>query len=406
MAAISFHVTAKSGRARTGIITTPHGQIETPAFLPVGTKADVKMLDISDLKSLGAPAVLANTYHLYLRPGADLIEKLGGVGKFMGWDGPTFTDSGGFQVFSLGFGLEHGVSKISNIFPDEDIAGRPKNTGRKKLFTIDNEGVNFVSHLDGSKHRFTPESSVQIQQKIGADIIFAFDECTSPLHDKKYTEQALERTHAWATRSVQAWTNRGKQGLYGIVQGGAYKDLRIKSTEFICALDTPGIAIGGSLGKSKRDMYDILDWTLPITPGDKPRHLLGIGDIEDLFGASARGIDSFDCVSPTRNARNGSVYISPENGGKASGKFSLNIRSQRFAADPRPLDPGCECFTCSHHSRAYIRHLFASGELLAMRLATIHNLHFILKLMEQIRQSIKNDSLNKLAAKWQVSDVL
>jgi queuine tRNA-ribosyltransferase/7-cyano-7-deazaguanine tRNA-ribosyltransferase len=402
MPSIRFDIAAKLGRARTGLLHTPHGKIETPAFIPVGTKADVKMLDINDLKSLKAPAVLANTYHLYLRPGEDLIAKFGGVGRFMGWDGPTFTDSGGFQVFSLGFGLEHGVSKMSNIFPDEEINERTNHQSREKLFKVDQDGVNFVSHLDGSKHRFTAETSIDIQQKLGADIMFAFDECTSPLHDKKYTREAMDRTHDWAKRSVQAWTNRKNQALFGIIQGGAYKDLREKSTEYICSLDTPGIAIGGSLGKSKKDMFDILDWTLPLTPENKPRHLLGIGEIEDLFTATARGVDTFDCVSPTRNARNGSVYVSPKNGGTPKNKYNINIRSQRYAQDAGPIDENCDCFTCQNHSRAYLRHLFASGELLAMRLATIHNLHFVFSLMQAIRDSINEGGFEKLAGNWGV----
>ena len=427
--AISFKITAKDGQARTGVLSTPHGRIKTPAFIPVGTKANVKTLDVSDLKTLEAPAVLANTYHLYLRPGEELIDKMGGLGEFMGWDGPTFTDSGGFQVFSLGFGLEHGVSKVSNIFPGEEknksrvtrkegplneyrgssgevsLRGRTRDSlkTKKKLFKIDEDGVNFVSHLDGTKHRFTPEKSIEIQQKIGADIIFAFDECTSPLHDKKYTDQAMRRTHAWAKRSVQAWTNREKQGLYGIIQGGAYKDLRKESTEFICSLDTPGIAIGGSLGKNKQDMHAILDWTLPILPENQPRHLLGIGEIEDLISSSLKGIDTFDCVSPTRNARNGGLYISPKSGGKRSNKYSINIRAKRYESDFLPVDPGCECFTCSNHSRAYLRHLFATGELLAMRLGTIHNLHFVFNLMEKVRNNIESSTLKTFAKKWEIS---
>ncbi|MBW3568640.1 tRNA guanosine(34) transglycosylase Tgt [Candidatus Parcubacteria bacterium] len=402
MSAVKFHITTRSGNARTGVIATPHGPIKTPAFIPVSTKATVKTLDVHDLQKLKAPAVLANAYHLYLRPGPELIAKLGGVGEFMGWNGPTFTDSGGFQVFSLGFGLEHGVGKVANIFPDEDLQGRASQT-RKRLFNIDKDGANFVSHLDGSKHRFTPENSIEIQQMLGADIIFAFDECTSPLHGKKYTAEAMERTHAWAKRCLQAWTNRDKQGLYGIIQGGAYKDLRIASSEFICALDTPGIAIGGSLGKSKKDMYEIMDWTIPVLPEDKPRHLLGIGEVEDLFGASARGIDTFDCVSPTRNARNGSVYIRPENGGTAKNKYSINIRAGKYSQNTEPIDPGCKCFTCQNHSRAYIRHLFVSEELLAMRLATIHNLHFIFTLMAEIRHAIQQETLHNLADNWQIN---
>lgn len=406
MMSANFKVKTKLGRARTGVIKTPHGEIKTPAFIPVGTKANVMTLDNDDLLSIGAPAVLANTYHLYLRPGTDLIEQAGGVGKFMGWRGPTFTDSGGFQVFSLGIGLEHGVSKVSNIFPDEDITSRQRSPAKKKLFKVDEDGVNFVSHLDGSKHRFTAEISIDLQQKIGADMIFAFDECTSPLHDKKYTSRAMERTHKWAKRSVQAWTNRDKQALYGIIQGGAYKDLRTKSAEFICSLDTPGVAVGGSLGKSKNDMYDILDWTLPVTPEGKPRHLLGIGEIEDLFGGVSRGVDTFDCVSPTRNGRNGSVYVGPQSGGTQKNKYSINIRSAKYAKEFSPIDADCDCFTCANHSRAYLRHLFASGELSAMRLATIHNLRFVFNLMESIRYSIDEQMLEKFATEWGLKELV
>lgn len=403
--AISFKVKAKSGRARTGVITTPNGNISTPAFIPVGTKANVKTLDNDDLKQIKAPAVLANTYHLYLRPGENLIGKFGGLGKFMGWDGPTFTDSGGFQVFSLGFGLEHEVSKVSNIFPSEEKKVLVSNHNKKKLFKVDNDGVNFVSHLDGSKHRLTAETSIAIQQKLGADIIFAFDECTSPLHSKKYTAEAMERTHEWAKKSVQAWTNRDKQGLYGIIQGGAYKDLRLKSAEYICSLDTPGLAIGGSLGMSKNDMNDILDWTIPATPENKPRHLLGIGEIEDLFTGSMRGIDTFDCVAPTRNARNGSVYVSPKSGGSVGNKFSINLTAQKYVSSPESIDPDCKCFTCLNNSKAYLRHLFASKELLAMRLATIHNLYFTFDLMRQIRASITNKQLSALSKYWGIKPV-
>ncbi len=323
----------------------------------------------------------------------------------MGYSGPTFTDSGGFQVFSLGFGLEQGVGKINNIFPGEQVSEKIV-MPRKKLMTIDEDGVNFVSHLDGSRHRFTPESSIDLQQQIGADIILAFDECTSPLHDETYTAQAMKRTHAWAQRSVQAWTNRDTQALYGIIQGGAYKKLRVASTEFIAGLDTPGIAIGGSLGTSKQDMYDILDWSLPILPEDKPRHLLGIGEVEDLFGGSARGIDTFDCVAATRMARNGGTYIHPKNGGNPANKFHINVRSAKFASDDQPLDPGCTCATCQNHSRAYVRYLFASGELLAQRLSTIHNLHFIFTLMSDIRGAINNESLSSLAKQWHATHIL
>lgn len=395
---INFQVKKRSGRARTGVISTPHGSIQTPAFTPVGTAATVKTLDIHDLERIGAPAVLANTYHLYLRPGAEVVAKAGGLGKFMAWDGPTITDSGGFQVFSLGFGLEHGVSKISNIFPDEDIEER--RISKPKLMKVDDEGVSFRSHLDGSSHRFTPETSVQLQQKIGADIILAFDECTSPLHDHSYTATALKRTHRWAAQSRQAWTNRGAQALYGIVQGGAYQDLREQSASYINGLDFPGHAIGGSLGKSKSDMYDILDWTLPLLADTKPRHLLGIGEIGDLFGGVSRGIDTFDCVAPTRMARNGALYIGPQSGGNPANKFRLNIGSAKYARDWSPVDAECDCWVCQTHTRAYLRHLFNANEMLGMKLATVHNLRFILRLMEQMRQSIELGRLDKMAAEW------
>ena len=400
----SFDLQTTDGRARRGTIRTPHGDIETPAFTPVGTQATVKTLDVDDLHAMKAPVVLANTYHLYLRPGTDVVERHGGLAKFMGWDGPTITDSGGFQVFSLGFGLEHGVSKISNIFPDEDVPERRQS--KQKLMKVDDEGVSFRSHLDGSLHRLTAERSVKLQQQIGADIILAFDECTSPLHDERYTARALERTHAWARRSKEAWTNREQQALFGIVQGGAYKGLREQSAQYMNDLDVPGYAIGGSLGRSKQDMYDILDWTTPLLDPSKPRHLLGIGEIGDIFAGVARGVDTFDCVAATRMARNGAVYISPEAGGTAANKFRLNISGAAFADDAGPIDPGCDCKVCATHSRAYIRHLFAANEMLGMRLATIHNLRFVLRLMEEMREVIEEKRFNELAKKWGVAELV
>lgn len=398
--AFSFQVQGREGWARRGRWLTPHGPIETPAFIPVGTAATVKTLDAHDLTQLSAQAVLANTYHLYLRPGADLVSKSGGLHGFMGWDGPIFTDSGGFQVFSLGFGLEHGVSKFSKIFPEEDHPDR--RVSKKKLASVDEEGVSFVSHLDGSAHRFTAESSIGIQQQLGADIILAFDECTSPLHDEAYTAHALDRTHQWAERSLGAWTNRSDQALLGIVQGGAYRKLRERSAGVINGLDFPGYAIGGSLGRSKQDMYDILEWTTPLLDVGKPRHLLGIGEIADLFAGVSRGIDTFDCVAPTRLARNGSVYIGPRAGGNLTNKFRLNIEAAKYSQDQGPIDPTCECWVCGLHSRAYIRHLFNASEMTGMRLATIHNLSFILGLMQRIRQSIEQGSLAQLAEEWGV----
>ncbi|TAK89519.1 tRNA guanosine(34) transglycosylase Tgt [Patescibacteria group bacterium] len=399
----SFVVHATDGDARRGTINTPHGPIETPAFIPVGTQATVKTLDVADLHKLQAPAVLANTYHLYLRPGTERIERFGGLGKFMGWQGPTFTDSGGFQVFSLGFGLEHGVSKMSNIFPDEP--GQERKGGKPKLMKVDDDGVSFKSHLDGSSHRLTAEIAVKLQQQIGADIILAFDECTSPLHDERYTARALQRTHAWAKRSRDAWTNRSTQALYGIVQGGAYRGLREESAKFMADLDFPGYAIGGSLGRTKQDMYDIIEWSTPFLPPDRPRHLLGIGEIADFFTGVTRGMDTFDCVAPTRMARNGAAYIAPESGGTAQNKFRLNVAAAKYQDDDQPIDPTCGCFTCQNHTRAYIRHLFATSEALGPRLVTLHNLHFIFQLMGQIREAISQGSLAELAAHWGVTEI-
>lgn len=398
-----FKLHTTDGGARRGTISTPHGTIETPAFIPVGTAATVKTLDVADLQRLKAPAVLSNTYHLYLRPGTELVQKFGGLGSFMGWDGPTFTDSGGFQVFSLGFGLEHGVSKMSNIFPDEP--GQERKGGKPKLMKVDDDGVSFRSHLDGSSHRFTAETAIQLQQEIGADIILAFDECTSPLHDERYTARALERTHAWAKRSKDAWTNRDTQALYGIVQGGAYKGLREQSAAFMADLDFPGYAIGGSLGRSKQDMYDILEWSVPLLPDDKPRHLLGIGEISDLFTGVSRGMDTFDCVAATRMARNGAAYITPGSGGTVVNKFRLNVAAAKYREDDGPIDADCTCFACTNHTRAYLRHLFATNEALGPRLVTMHNLHTIFTLMAEIRAAIEQQTFGELAQKWGVVDI-
>ncbi len=400
MAAITFEAIATSGPARAGRLSTPHGTIKTPAFIPVGTAATVKTLDARDLADLGAPAVLANTYHLMLRPGADLIERHGGLHRFMDFSGPIVTDSGGFQVFSLGWGLAHGVGKIAGMFPgDAPAAGG----SGKRLMRVGERGVRFRSHLDGSEHELTPENAVRLQEQLGADIIMAFDECTSPLHDAAYTEEAMRRTHRWAERCLATWTNRRTQALFGIVQGGAYRSLRETSARFIDARPFPGVAIGGSLGKTKRDMCRVLEWTMPLLAPEKPRHLLGIGEIQDLFMAVMRGVDLFDCVAPTRQARNGSVYLSPRNGGTPRNRFRLSIASARSADDPRPLDPGCRCHTCRNHSRAYVRHLFAAKESLGPRLATIHNLHFIFTLMARIRRSIETQRLRQLAKTYGVS---
>jgi len=314
----------------------------------------------------------------------------------MSWDGPIVTDSGGWQVFSLGFGIEHGVGKIAGIFPDE---GQPRQRARgqkPRMTKIDDDGVTFTSHIDGSTHRFTPEVSIGIQERLGADLILAFDECTSPLHDERYTRQALERTHRWARRSLEA-RSRSDQALLGIVQGGSFEALRRESAAFIAGLGFDGFAIGGSLGRSKNDMRAVLEWTIPYLPAGRPRHLLGIGEPEDIFDAVERGIDLFDCVAPTRHARHGALYT-PDG--------RLMIHNARFRDDFTPVDPECACYTCATFTRAYLRHLFVADELLGYRLATIHNLAFMLGLVARIRGGIADGGLGDVRrafeARWRL----
>ena len=348
-----LHTDAGS-QARLGRIATPHGEIATPAFAPVGTQATVKTLDPRDLRELGAELILGNTYHLYLRPGPDIVAEMGGLHRFMGWDGPILTDSGGFQVFSLA-------------------------ENRK----ITDEGVTFRSHIDGSLHTFTPERVIRFQEQLGADVIMCLDECAEPL-DRAYNEQALARTHAWAERCRAAQT-RADQALFGIVQGGIFPDLRRQSAEFLAGLDFPGYAIGGlSVGETKEQTYATLDITTPLLPADKPRYLMGVGAPEDLLEGIARGIDLFDCVLPTRLARNAALFTR---------QGRLSIRNARFKRDPAAIEDGCECYTCRHFSRAYLRHLFKAAELLAYRLATIHNVHFLLQLMRDIRAAVATGHL-------------
>src|SRR5512145_2580012 len=344
-----FSITAKNNRARTGIFTTPHGDLQTPVFAPVGTQATVKTLTPEHLKGLGASLVLSNTYHLYLRPGDELVAELGGLHRFMQWPHPMLTDSGGFQVFSLA-----------------------------QTRKIDDDGVTFKSHIDGSTHRFTPEKSISIQENLGADIIMAFDECSDP-NDLAYTKVAMQRTHRWAERSLAAKT-RPDQALFGIVQGGVNPDLRAESAQFIASLDTPGIAIGGlSVGETKKEMHDTLDVVTPLLPENKPRYLMGVGTPEDLINGVVRGVDIFDCVLPTRLARHHSAFA-PEG--------RLNLMNATFARDGRPVDETCDCYTCQTFTRAYIRHLIVAKELLAGTLISIHNLRALIRLMEQIRAYI------------------
>ncbi|MBV9600788.1 MAG: tRNA guanosine(34) transglycosylase Tgt [Chloroflexi bacterium] len=379
--------------ARAGVLHTPHGSIETPFFCVVGTAGAVKGVTPDELRELDAGVLLANTYHLFLRPGADVVHQLGGLHRFMGWDGPIVTDSGGFQVFSLGSGIEHGVGKQIGMFPGDDTpdTGRRPRGQAARLVRIDADGATFTSHIDGSRQRLTPESSIATQEALGADIILAFDEPTSPLHDAEYTREAMDRTHRWALRCLSARTREG-QSLYGIVQGGAFDELRSASARFIGSLPFDGAAIGGSLGRSKADMHAVLDWSFAQLPEAWPRHLLGIGEPEDLFSCVARGVDQFDCVAPTRLGRHGQLYT-------PSGK--LLVTRPEFAEDAAPIDAECGCYTCrTGFSRGYLRHLFAANELLGYTLASVHNLHFILDLMRKIRAAVRGDYLGELQTEF------
>lgn len=404
MPALTFAIQTRdpNSRARTGIIHTAHGDIETPGFMPVATQASVKGLTAQDLYELDAQLIICNTYHLALRPGAEQIARLGGLHAFMNWHRPISTDSGGFQVFSLGAAIRDGVGKIADIFPDEgmwDVSQIKQD--RTPLCKIDDDGVTFNSHLDGAIIRLTPEHSIQLQHQLGADFILAFDECTSPLDSHEYTREALGRTHRWAERCLaqHAQTKRDYQSLFGIVQGGAFRDLREQSARVIGDMPFDGLAIGGSLGRSKDDMHAILDWTIPLLPDSKPRHLLGIGEIEDIVKGVERGIDLFDCAAPTRWARNGALIISRETAEREGIKNNrLTIANARFALDPAPVDPTCECFACKNHSRAYLHHLHRARELSYYRLATIHNLHFMLRLMERVREALRNGQWETFAS--------
>ncbi len=342
--------------ARLGRLHTPHGVIETPAFMPVGTQATVKTMSPEELKQMDAHIILSNTYHLFLRPGHDIVKRAGGLHKFMNWDRPILTDSGGFQVFSL-----------------------------SEMRKITEEGVKFKNHLNGSQLFISPEIAMEIQNALGADIIMAFDECPPYPADYDYCKQSLERTTRWAERCLNSHARKHDQALFAIIQGGMYKDLRKQSALELTSLDFPGYAIGGlSVGEPKPIMYEVLEETVPLMPANKARYLMGVGSPDALLDGAIRGIDMFDCVLPTRIARNGTVMTSE--GRKV-------IRNAQFAEDFEPIDPGCTCYTCRNYSRAYIRHLIKADETFGIRLTTIHNLHFLLDLMRGVRQAIREDRL-------------
>jgi len=370
---------------RAGVLETRHGVINTPAFVPVGTKAAVKALSPEQVKSLGAEAVLANTYHLYLEPGDERIKKFGGLHKFMNWQGPTITDSGGFQVFSLGVAYGKEISKVVSITdPSQLLSERSLDGETPRLAKIGADGVSFRSHHDGTLHYITPEKSVAIQHNLGADIIFAFDECTSPTEDYRYQEEALERTHRWAEKSLEyhkSKPNSETQALFGIVQGGREKTLRQGSAKFLSQMDFDGFGIGGSF--AKEDMETAVKWVNEILPKEKPRHLLGIGEPEDLFMGVENGVDLFDCVAPTRNGRGGTLYTS-------TGK--INIRNAEFREDTGPVDEDCLCEVCKNYSRAYLCHLYRAHEMLGGTLGSMHNLYFIINLVKRMRESILDNT--------------
>lgn len=366
---------------RTGVMTTPHGDIRTPAFIPVGTKATVKSVLPESMKDLGAQAVLANAYHLYLQPGSDIVDEAGGLGAFMNWGGPTFTDSGGFQVLSLGVGFKKVLAMDVRGHQSDDVMA----PGKDRLAHVDDDGVTFKSHLDGSMHRFSAEVSMRVQHEIGADVIFAFDECTTLMNTRKYQELAVQRTYDWAKRCIreherltESRPHRPYQALFGVIQGAQYEDLRREAARGLAGLDFDGFGIGGAIEKPL--LGEIVRWVNEELPEDRPRHLLGIGEPDDLFTAIENGADTFDCVSPSRVARNSAVY-------SRSGRYNLLTAAHRRAFVP--IDEECDCYTCAHYTRAYLHHLFKAKEMLSSTLATIHNERFIVRLVDMIRASIE-----------------
>ncbi|MEV0355926.1 tRNA guanosine(34) transglycosylase Tgt [Nocardia sp. NPDC050697] len=394
----SFRIDARlPGRhGRAGVISTPHGAIATPAFVPVGTKATVKAVLPETMAELGSQALLANAYHLYLQPGPDIVDEAGGLGAFMNWPGPTFTDSGGFQVMSLGAGFKKVLAMEAVTVQSDDVIA----PGKERLATVDEEGVTFRSHLDGSAHRFTPEVSIGIQHQLGADIMFAFDELTTLLNTRRYQEEALARTHRWAQRCLDEHekltaqrAHRPYQALFGVIQGAQYEDLRRKACRELAALrgaegsGFDGYGIGGALEKAR--LGAIVGWCCDELPEERPRHMLGISEPEDLFAAVANGADTFDCVNPSRVARNAAVY-------HPDGRY--NINTSRFRRDFTPIDDECDCYTCAHYTRAYLHHLFKAKEMLAATLCTVHNERFTVRLLDRIRASIVDGSFDAFRA--------
>lgn len=397
---ITFTIEAQDpqSRARLGRIHTARGEIETPVFMPVGTRGTVKSLTPDEVRDQGVQIILGNTYHLYLQPGHELIAEMGGLHKFMGWDGPILTDSGGFQVFSLVYG---GIA-------DEVKGRRPAHPEAKPgMVKVTDDAVLFRSYIDGSKHVFTPERSIEIQKGIGADIILCFDELPPFRAGYGYTARSLVRTHAWEKRCIDFHRNtlgganlsfvapNPDQSLFGIVHGGVFENLRKESAEYIGNLGFDGLCIGGSLGANKPQIYEVVDMTVPHMPDHLPRHLLGIGDVDDLIEGVARGIDMFDCVSPTRLARHGTALVRDRDR-----RWKLHVNNASMRRNPEPLDPTCGCSTCQKYSRAYIHHLFRSNEILGIRLVSLHNVAFLVDLMRQIREALRDGRFGELRREW------
>jgi len=421
-----FTIKSKQGKARTGVITTKHGNIQTPAFMPVATKATAKALTQEQMEQLGSQILMCNTYHLFLKPGEELIDKFEGLHKFMNWNKPIITDSGGFQVFSLGYGLVHKANKIKSRLNEDEIkslekleSGSENGNGikeenkEKMLAKIKGDTVTFRSVYDNSVQELTPEKSIEIQHKLGSDLIIAFDECTSPLHDYEYVKTSLARTHRWAEMCLtyhKANVQKSKwdssenetphQFLLGVIQGGNFADLRKESAKFFSKREFDAYALGGFFGESKEDMYKLVGEVDEILPENKFRHLLGIGTAEDILLAVEQGIDTFDCNSATRVARAGYIYITNKSGGTVENKFRYRLLGKEFEDDAKPLDENCDCWVCKTYTRAFIRHLLKANEYTGYTLTSYHNIYFFIKLMENIRKSIDEGKFGELKKEW------
>jgi queuine tRNA-ribosyltransferase len=393
----SFEVMTEDERARFGNLVTPHGSIKTPSFVSVGTLASVNPLSVEELLNIGIQAIIANAFHLHLQPGEDVIKRQGGLHGFMRWERPLITDSGGFQAFSLGSGKEARSSKIASMFKDNQCKRPGVNIKENKpSIIVDEDGIKFLSYIDGSEQKYTPEHMINIEKKLGADIIMMLDECTSPFHDYHYTKEAMARTQRWSLRALEEFKRASPDGqaLFGIVQGGIFKDLRLEGARFLSEQDFSGYAIGGFLGESKKEMHDILDLVMPLLKKDKPRHLLGIGEIDDIFEIVERGVDLFDCIFPTKLAKTGTVFT------KEGKRYRIHLLNNMYKDDMKPIDESCKCYTCMHYSKGYINHLFKSKDPFAVRLASIHNLSFIESLMRQIRVAIIEKRFSELKREW------